>query len=130
MGKSQNSYIACLILKDHMWGLALLDLASGVLETAQSDDQARRFVSDELFKASPREIVFPKEQEQAVSKILSENGIVSAIKSPLEEWVFDFVQAKNFLIDHFKVRSVAGLALKTNLLLCLLPAHFFTISSN
>jgi len=108
----ENSYIACLILQDHMWGLALVDLASGVLKTAQSDDQIRRFVSDELFRASPREIVFPKEQEQAVSKILSENGIVSAIKSPLEEWVFDFVQAKNFLIDHFKVRSVAGFGLE------------------
>ncbi|GAI83517.1 unnamed protein product, partial [marine sediment metagenome] len=63
---------------------------------------------DELFKVSPREIVFPEGEEKHVIEILSGHNMISILKSPLEDWAFDYSQAKNILESHFKVKSLAG----------------------
>ena len=107
-GAKENTYIASLYLKDEGWGLALIDLASGQMKTAQRDSQEKRLLSDELFKVSPKEIIFPEGEEENVIEILSHNNMTSILKSPLEDWAFDFSQAKNFLEDHFKVKSLTG----------------------
>jgi DNA mismatch repair protein MutS len=107
-GAKESNYIASLFLKEKGWGLALIDLASGQMRAAQSDSQEKRVLPDELFKVSPTEIVFPEGEEKHVIEILSSNNMVSILKSPLEDWAFDFSQAKNFLEGHFKVKSLAG----------------------
>jgi DNA mismatch repair protein MutS len=107
-GAKESNYIASLFLKDKGWGLALIDLASGQMRAAQSDSQDKRVLPDELFKVSPTEIVFPEGEERHVIEILSSNNMISILKSPLEDWVFDYSQAKNFLEGHFKVKSLAG----------------------
>ncbi len=105
---NESNYIASLFLKDKGWGLALIDLASGQMRAAQSDSQDKRVLPDELFKVSPREIVFPEGEEKHVIEILSSHNMISILKSPLEDWAFDFSQAKNILEGHFKVKSLAG----------------------
>jgi len=107
-GTKESNYIASLFLKEKGWGLALIDLASGQMRAAQSDSQDKRVLPDELFKVSPTEIVFPEGEEKHVIEILSSNNMISILKSPLEDWAFDFSQAKNFLEGHFKVKSLAG----------------------
>ena len=107
-GAKESNYIASLFLKERGWGLALIDLASGQMRAAQSDSQDKRVLPDELFKVSPTEIVFPEGEEKHVIEILSSNNMISILKSPLEDWAFDFSQAKNFLEGHFKVKSLAG----------------------
>jgi DNA mismatch repair protein MutS len=107
-GANESNYIASLFLKDKGWGLALIDLASGQMRAAQSDSQDKRVLPDELFKVSPREIVFPEGEEKHVIEILSSHNMISTLKSPLEDWAFDFSQAKNILEGHFKVKSLAG----------------------
>jgi DNA mismatch repair protein MutS len=107
-GAKESNYIASLFLKEKGWGLALIDLASGQMRAAQSDSQDKRVLPDELFKVSPTEIVFPEGEEKHVIEILSSNNMISILKSPLEDWAFDFSQAKNFLEGHFKVKSLAG----------------------
>lgn len=107
-GANESNYIASLFLKDKGWGLALIDLASGQMRVAQSDSQDKRVLPDELFKISPREIVFPEGEEKQVIEILSSHNMISILKSPLEDWAFDFSQAKNILEGHFKVKSLAG----------------------
>ena len=107
----ESTYISSLCFKEEEWGLALVDLASGQLKTAQTDSQVKRILADELFKISPREIIFPEGQEERVGKVLSGNYITSVLKSPLEDWVFDFSQAKNFLQNHFQVKSLEGFGL-------------------
>ena len=59
-GAKENTYIASLYLKDEGWGLALIDLASGQMKTAQNDPQMRRSPADELFRMSHKEIIFPE----------------------------------------------------------------------
>lgn len=107
-GAKENTFIASLYLKEEDWGLAVIDLASGQMRTFQSDSQEKRFLSDELFKVSPKEIIFPAGEEDQVNQILSRINMTSVLKSSLEDWAFDFSQTKNFLLTHFKVKSLAG----------------------
>ncbi len=107
----ENKYIASLYLSDQSWGLAVIDLASGQMKTSQKDSHEKRFLPDELFRISPKEIIFPAEEEAEVDKILSENQMTSILKSPVEDWIFEFSQAQNFLLDHFRIKSLAGFGL-------------------
>jgi DNA mismatch repair protein MutS len=107
-GAKENTYIASLYLKDEEWGLALIDLASGQMKTAQNDPQRGRSPADELFRVAPKEVIFPQGEEKKVKEILSRNNMTSVTSSPLEDWIFDISQAKNLLLDHFQVKSLAG----------------------
>ena len=107
----ENQYIASLYLSGQAWGLAVIDLASGQIQTTESDSEEARSLSNELFRLSPREIIFSEEEEAELTKILSENQMTSVLKSPVEDWIFDFSQAQNVLLDHFQVQSLAGFGL-------------------
>lgn len=104
----ESTYIASLYLQDDGWGLAFIDLASGEMKAAQSDSGTKRILTDELFRFSPKEIIFPEGEEKEILEILSRNDISTILKSPVEDWAFDYSQAKNFLESHFKVKSLAG----------------------
>lgn len=104
----ENTYIASLYLREESWGLAVVDLASGRMRTFQNDSQEKRFLTDELFRISPKEIVFPAGEKDKVNQILSKNNMASMLPSSIEDWAFEFSQAKNFLLTHFKVKSLAG----------------------
>jgi len=111
-GAKENTFIASLYLKEDGWGLALIDLASGQMKTAEGNSEGKRNLADELFKAAPKEVVFPEGEEEKLSKILSKANLTSVLRSPLEAWAFDYPQAKNYLLDHFKVKSLAGFDLE------------------
>ena len=104
----ENTFIAGLYLREKDWGMAVIDLASGKMRTFQCDSEEQRFLADELFKVSPKEIVFPVGDEEEVNEILARNDMTSVLKSLLEDWAFEFSHAKNFLLTHFKVTSLAG----------------------
>jgi DNA mismatch repair protein MutS len=108
----ESTFVASLYLKDDSWGLALVDLTSGEIKTTQCDSQEKRFLPDELFRVSPKEIVFPEEEEEVIDRILSKNSMSFILRSPVEDWAFDFTQAKNYLLDHFKVKTLDGFGLK------------------
>ncbi len=104
----ESTYIASLYLEDGGWGLAFIDLAGGEMKAAQSDSGAKRNLTDELFRFSPKEIIFPEGEEKEILEVLSSDDISTILKSPVEDWAFDYSQAKNFLESHFKVKSLAG----------------------
>lgn len=115
-GEKENAYIASLCFQDDGWGLALIDLAAGEIKTTQREKGNFRELADELFRFAPREITFPREQSFAIAELLNNNEISLKLQSPQDDWTFEFSQAKNYLTDHFKVRSLTGfdLADKTN----------------
>lgn len=105
----ENIYVSSLFFEQGGgWGLAVVDLASGQMRTAQSFSQEHRLLSDELFKISPKEIIFPEGQKDRILSVLEKNDVPTALKSPREDWTFDFTQSKNLLQDHFGVKSLAG----------------------
>ena len=105
----ENIYVTSLYLDNSGgWGLAVVDLASGRMKTAQSLSQNQRELSDELFKISPREIIFPEGQQDLMISFLSKNDLLTSLHSPQEDWTFDFTQSKRLLKEHFGVKSLAG----------------------
>ena len=111
-GAKENVYIASLVPADRGWGLALIDLATGELRLAEREETARRGLLDELFKASPKEIVFPEGEEEKISRMFADGDLRSALRSPLEAWAFEPAQARNYLMDHFRVKSLAGFGIE------------------
>jgi len=106
----ESTYVASLYLKDNGWGLALINLTSGEMKTFQ-DSQKRGILADQLFRLSPKEIIFPEGEEEVLNTILSRNNLSSVLRSSVEAWAFDFSQAKNLLLTHFEVNSLAGFGL-------------------
>ena len=106
-----STYIASIYIKDGGWGLALMDLGSGEMKITQSDSEEKRLLADELFRVSPKELIFPDEDEKQVDELLKRNTMSSVLKSPVEVWAFDFSQAKSEILDHFKVSTLAGFGL-------------------
>jgi len=107
----ENTFLSSLYIHDIGWGLSNLDIASGRIITYEQTRDERNQLEDELYKISPKEIIFPESQKDAVAGILTKNGMATVIQSPLEDWAFDFIQAENILMDHFQVKSLAGFGL-------------------
>jgi len=111
-GAKDNVFIAALIVTEDGWGLALIDLAGGEMKVMERGAGASKILQDELFKTGPKEVVFPEGDENRVSSILAKSDLKAALKSPLEAWAFDAAQARNYLLDHFRVKSLAGFGLE------------------
>jgi len=105
----ENTFMSSLNIQDDDWGLALVDLVSGEIQARQGKNLA--LLADELFKVWPKEIIYPGDQKENIEKILARNEMNAVVQSPQEEWIFDFTQAKNLLIDHFGVQSLDGFGL-------------------
>lgn len=104
----ESTYIAGLAPEKDGWGLAVMDLAAGEIRASQSEGEGGRRLEDELFKLSPREIVYPAGQEEYVQRVLKSGDFTGPLLSPQEEWIFETGQAGSVLKEHFGVTSLAG----------------------
>lgn len=107
--EKENTYIASLFMSENEWGLAMIDLASGEMKTTQGELSS--MLSDELFKIYPKEIIYPEGQSDEIGRILARSEMNNVVRSSQEDWVFDFMQAENLLLDHFQVKSMEGFGL-------------------
>jgi DNA mismatch repair protein MutS len=103
--------IAALDLGEAGWGLALADLVSGEMRTAEGAWADAKSLADELFKAAPKEVLYAEGAEDALHRVLAANGLASVAKSQTEAWTFDYPQASHVLLDHFGAKSLAGFGL-------------------
>ncbi|MBS3818486.1 DNA mismatch repair protein MutS [bacterium] len=106
--EKENNYIASLCIENNTWGMAFIDLAAGQMKTIQKDTRGHRNLKDEVFKTFPKEIIYPESRGKKLKEIFSWEEMTSVMESPQEDWIFDFTQAKNFIFDHFQVKSLAG----------------------
>jgi len=104
----ENIYIVSVSNSEDGWGLALIDLTSGEMKVMQREGQDYKALSDELFRTSPKELVFPEGDEEWLRRALSGSDLDALLKSPVEAWAFEFSQARDYLMDHFRVKSLAG----------------------
>ncbi|HOW85033.1 MAG TPA: DNA mismatch repair protein MutS [Candidatus Aminicenantes bacterium] len=108
----ESTFIASLALEDGGWGLALLDLAAGEVRTLEGGWPEAKLLADEIFKAGPREIVYPEGAEDALRRVLPAEASNGAALSPAEGWLFDPPQAARAVLEHFGARSLAGFGLE------------------
>ncbi len=111
-GAKENIYLASVVFGEGNWGLALIELANGQIKAAQGSREDTRLLVDELFRTSPKEILFPEGEEQEIDRLADKADLGSTLKSRVEAWVFDVPQARGVLLEHFQVQSLAGFGLE------------------
>jgi DNA mismatch repair protein MutS len=107
----ESIFIVSLDLEEDGWGLALLDLSSGGMRTLQGEWEEIKALADEMFRADPKEILYPEGADDRLAAVLAVNGLSSVPKSAAEAWFFDYPQASHVLLEHFRAASLAGFGL-------------------
>jgi len=107
----ENLFIAALTLSDEGWGLAVIDLSSGEMKTTEGPAAETRLLADELFKTAAKELVLPAGEEERLDREGLRTALGGALLSPFDPWTFEAAQARNTLLEHFGVRSLAGFGL-------------------
>ncbi len=105
LASKEHHYLAGLCLAGNTLGLALLDLSTGAFQVEESDSPAA--IRDALMRAAPVECVLPAEGMDGPEIRQALDG-VAALKSPVEEWVFEYEAAREHLVRHFHVHSLEG----------------------
>jgi DNA mismatch repair protein MutS len=108
----EGTFIASLALEDAGWGLALVDLAAGEVRTLEGTWPEAKVLADELFKASPKEVLYPEGTDEALRRVLPDDGEAGAALSPAEGWLFDPPLAARVVLEHFGARSLAAFGLE------------------
>jgi DNA mismatch repair protein MutS len=108
----EATFIASLALEDAGWGMALLDLAAGEIRTLEGPWTEAKVLADELFKAAPKEVLYPEGAEDSLRRVLTLEGEAGVALSPAEGWLFDPPQASRVVLEHFGARSLAGFGLE------------------
>jgi DNA mismatch repair protein MutS len=108
----ESVFIAGLSLAEGGWGLALIDLASGTMRATQGTPGETKLLMDELFRASTKEIVFPEGSEPEIERLTAAVASDPPLRSPLEAWAFDLRQARDLLLEHLHVSTLAGFGLE------------------
>ena len=98
--KSDNLLLA-LSVENNSVGLAWLSLASGELRVAEMQ---QRLLAGELTRLRPAEILVA---DRGPLSDLADLNVTAAL-TRLPEWHFDYAAAREQLLKHFKVHSLAG----------------------
>jgi DNA mismatch repair protein MutS len=108
----ESTFIVSLALAEDGWGMALADLATGEVRTLEGAWAEAKLLVDEIFKAGPKEILYPEGAEDALRRVVPAEGGNGAALSPAEGWLFDPPQAARVVLEHFGARSLAGFGLE------------------
>ncbi|MCX6573234.1 MAG: DNA mismatch repair protein MutS [Candidatus Aminicenantes bacterium] len=108
----ESTFLVSLALTEDGWGMALVDLATGEVRTLEGPWAEVKLLADEIFKAGPKEILYPEGAEDALRRVIALDGSNGAALSPVEGWLFDPPQAARVVLEHFGVRSLAGFGLE------------------
>ena len=105
-----NNYLVALVMEDRRAGLAYADITTGEFATTQFDgDGVRQRVAEELARLQPAEVVAPEECVGVRGYGGDEERIpVPYSLSHLDAWRFELETARQALLDHFGVGSLAG----------------------
>ncbi|MCP2520860.1 DNA mismatch repair protein MutS [SCandidatus Aminicenantes bacterium Aminicenantia_JdfR_composite] len=108
----ESNYIICVYPEKNRWGLALIDLSSGEIRATQYTEEEEKDFIDEIFRLSPRELIFPLDKESFIKNFFNNENFTDVLKNPVDSWVFDFTQAEKILLKHFKVNTLDGFGFK------------------
>jgi DNA mismatch repair protein MutS len=108
---AENYGLTSLILEDGGWGLAYTDLLTGKISTLEGQRSDRKLILDEIFRFSPKEIIYPETDEAELKEILAGNDFLNLTLSPVEDWSFDYSLARAGLLEHYQVASIEGFGL-------------------
>jgi DNA mismatch repair protein MutS len=113
-----NNYLAAVVRRGAVVGLAYADVTTGEFRTTQieDDDDARRVI-DELVRLRPAEVIVPEDAGapgragDALASILRDRFDVlgiGAVVAPVPAWHFDADNARRVILDQFRARTLAS----------------------
>ncbi len=102
--EKSNNYLAALVIEDKRAGIAYADITTGEFATTQlSGDDVEQAVVEELERLRPAECLI---QDTSNFKLQTLNFKLQISK--YESWRFELGNARQALLDHFEVASLAG----------------------
>ena len=107
--EKKNNYLAALVIdeSDERAGVAYADITTGEFATTQiSGHEAYALALQELARLGPRECLLPESDE-----MLAEGAGVRDLDlfvTSYDAWRFELGNARQALLDHFEVASLAG----------------------
>ncbi|TEU17952.1 MAG: DNA mismatch repair protein MutS [Anaerolineales bacterium] len=100
LDEKRNNYLAALVVEGNKAGIAYVDITTGEFATTQiSDDDVWQAVGQELERLQPAEV------------LAGDEGTGASSPYPLslyDDWRFELGNARQALLDHFGVASLAG----------------------
>jgi DNA mismatch repair protein MutS len=106
LDEKRNNYLAALVVESNKAGIAYVDITTGEFATTQiSDNDVWQAVEQELERLQPAEVLVGNEVRGKGGVSLSS---VSYPLSPYDDWRFELDNARQALLDHFEVASLAG----------------------
>ncbi len=98
---ARNNFLCAVHVAGEMAGIAAVDLSTGEFRLVMAH---RRDADAALAKLSPREVIVPTGQPDAVALVAS----LDALVTEREGWEFEAALASSAMAEHFAVRSIEG----------------------
>jgi DNA mismatch repair protein MutS len=101
-----NNFLTSVWIETAGAGLASLDVSTGDFRITEfAGNSANALLQTELERLQPKEIIYPTSWD---SKSLPLGSLVTAARTPADDWVFAFDYAQRLLTEHFGVMSLDG----------------------
>jgi DNA mismatch repair protein MutS len=97
----ENSYLISIFPEGKRHGIALADISTGEFMVYESE----RPVEDELSRFEPREVLHPSSLR---NDIHYREIFGNYYTSPLDDWLYDYLEAYRTLLEHFRVSTLEG----------------------
>ncbi len=104
-----NNYLAAIAVHDGRAGLALVDVTTGELVTAQINEHAERVLEDELTRMAPVEVLVPADNGDLLE--LLQRRFEETAFTIREEHEFDADHAADLVGEQFGLGTLKGVAL-------------------
>ena len=102
--EKSNNYLAALVIEDKRAGIAYADITTGEFATTQlSGDDVEQMAAEELERLRPAECLI---QDTPNTQYPISN--IQLQTSKYDSWRFELGNARQALLDHFEVASLAG----------------------
>ena len=102
--EKSNNYLAALVIEDHRAGIAYADITTGEFAATQlSGDDVEQMAAEELERLRPAECLI---QDTPNTQYPISN--IQLQTSKYDSWRFELGNARQALLDHFEVASLAG----------------------
>ncbi len=108
-----NNFMLSLVINERTksLGLSFVDISTGELIVSEINNNIIERFNDEFTRFSPKEIILPEITQKGQLQLAIENIINLSSKtmiSPVNETIFNLGTAKETLLNHFQVKSLAG----------------------
>ena len=110
LSDKNNNFIASISRVGKIYGLALLDLTTGVFTLTELLDENE--LLNEITKMQPSEVVVSEKFFDRETTFLKElKAILPTLITTHSDWRFDHHAAQSYLLSHFQVKTLEGFGL-------------------